>query len=69
MAAIKVFLSGGPGHFPEEHRVQVIDSLESSYKCQFGAGYEHFRHAGDYVSVEGERLPVLLWHTRTFIAE
>jgi hypothetical protein len=69
MEAIKVFLSGGPGHFPEEKRVQMVDSLETIFKCPFGAGYEHFRHGGDYVNINGEYLPVFLWRRRTFIAE
>ncbi|AGL15993.1 DUF5988 family protein [Actinoplanes sp. N902-109] len=69
MEAIKVFLSGGPGHFPNDKRLQVVDSLEHNFKCQFESGYEHFQHGGEFVNLNGEDLPVLAWHTRTFIAE
>jgi hypothetical protein len=69
MNRVKVFLSGGPLHFPENQRVQLVDSVEAIIKFPFGAGYEHFRHSGEYMSLDGETLPVFLWRTRTCIAE
>jgi hypothetical protein len=69
MGEIKVVLSGGPESFPMVRRVHLADSLESSIKFPFGAGYEHFRHIGDFTSMDGETLPVFTWFDRTAIAE
>ncbi|MER7877763.1 DUF5988 family protein [Streptomyces malaysiensis] len=69
MSQIKVLLVGGLPHLPLDERVQFATSLTEKIKYQFGSGYEHFVHQGDYATVDGEELPVFRWTARTAIAE
>ncbi|RMI32444.1 DUF5988 family protein [Streptomyces triticirhizae] len=69
MWQFKVFLEGGPSSFPDDARVQFTTSLTEKIKHRFGSGYEHFRHEGDFTTVNGEKLAVFHWTDRTAIAE
>jgi hypothetical protein len=69
MNGIKVLLNGGPSYLPAEERVQFAESLETTIKHCFSAGYEHFSHQGRFSTVNGEKLPVFEWFGRTRIAE
>jgi len=42
---------------------------EEKVKILSGAGYEHFVHNGEFITVDGENLPVFQWSERTKIAE
>jgi hypothetical protein len=69
MATFRAFLSGGPTHFPSEERFQAASSLTEKIKHRFGAGFEHFVHTGEFITIDGEEFAVFEWATRTAIAE
>lgn len=69
MVNYKVLLSDGPSSLPEEERVQFATSLTEKIKHRFGAGYEHFVHQGEFITLDGEQVAVFRWTTRTAIAE
>lgn len=69
MASFQIFLSGGPTFFPEEERLQVASSLTEKVKHRFGAGFEHFVHEGEFITIDREEVAVFRWTTRTAIAE
>ncbi|WP_030247229.1 DUF5988 family protein [Streptomyces sp. NRRL S-350] len=69
MGKIKALLVGGPHAVRDEDRIQHTDSLTDSIKYSCYGGYEHFRHAGEFVSVDGDRTAVFEWTARTAIAE
>ena len=70
MAKIKVTLSGGPAELVERHREWTVGSLGEVAKVSFGAGYEHFSHAGAFTTTSsGDRVPVFAWCGRTRVAE
>lgn len=69
MSDFKVLLLGGPSHFPDEDRVQLVSALEEKIKHLFGAHYEHFVHEGRFEQMDGEELAVYQWTARTAVAE
>lgn len=69
MDSFRVFLSGGPVHLPKVERFQAASSLTEKIKHRFGAGFEHFAHKGEFVTIDGEEFAVFEWATRTAIAE
>lgn len=69
MANYKVVLVGGPAGITDEDRIRHAESLNDTIKCPRYGGYEHFRHTGDFVSLDGEPTAVFEWTTRTKIAE
>ncbi|MFI9274302.1 DUF5988 family protein [Kitasatospora sp. NPDC052896] len=69
MATFKALLVGGPAAIRDEDRVQRTHSLTEAIKHHHYGGYEHFRHAGDFTSVDGEETAVFEWTARTAIAE
>lgn len=70
MTNIKVTLSGGPAELGEQHREWTVGGLGEVAKVSFGAGYEHFSHAGEFTtSSGGDQVPVFAWCGRTRVAE
>lgn len=70
MSKIKVTLSGGPAALIERHREWTVGDIADVAKVSFGAGYEHFTHAGEFTTTTGgDTLPVFTWCGRTRVAE
>ncbi|MGW5722442.1 DUF5988 family protein [Amycolatopsis sp. NPDC003865] len=70
MTNIKVTLSGGPAELVERHREWTVGGLGEVAKVGFGAGYEHFAHAGEFTTTSGgDQVPVFAWCGRTRVAE
>jgi len=70
MTQIKVTLSGGPAELTERHREWTVGSIGEVAKVSFGAGYEHFSHAGEFTTTgSGDQVPVFAWCGRTRVAE
>ncbi|WP_223006765.1 DUF5988 family protein [Streptomyces roseirectus] len=69
MSQLKVILSGGPRDLPEDDRKQLVARSTEKIKHRWGAGYEHFVHDGEFVTVDGEEYAVYQWERRTAIAE
>ncbi|MFH8386139.1 DUF5988 family protein [Kitasatospora sp. NPDC018058] len=69
MGKIKALLVGGPQAIRDEDRIQLTDSLTEAIKYSSYGGYEHFRHAGEFVSLNGDQAAVFEWTARTAIAE
>lgn len=69
MASAKIVLSGGPERFSHRGHVRSSVGPEEKVKILSGAGYEHFVHNGEFLTVDGESLPVFQWSERTKIAE
>jgi hypothetical protein len=69
MDQIKVLLVGGPAALREADRIRVVDTLVDKIKLLFGNSYEHFAYSGESHELNGSRLPVFRWCSRTKIAE
>ncbi|WP_344469384.1 DUF5988 family protein [Kitasatospora kazusensis] len=65
----KAVLVGGPVAISDEDRVRHTNSLSEAIKYHRYGGYEHFRHTGAFVSVNGEPAAVFAWTARTAVAE
>jgi len=69
MATTIVMLSGGPNEILETYGTWEVDDLAGKLKIQFGCGYEHYTHNGEFRTLEGEEFPVFQWCQRTRVAE
>lgn len=69
VTSAKIVLSGGPERFSGRGHVRSSVEPEEKVKILFGAGYEHFVHNGEFLTVDGESLPIFQWSGRTKIAE
>jgi len=69
VTSAKIVLSGGPERLSGQGPVRTMVAPEEKVKILSGAGYEHFVHNGEFITVDGENLPVFQWSERTKIAE
>jgi hypothetical protein len=69
MSIVKVSLTGGPEHLPQELRTRLVADLGEPVKIGFNGGYEHFAHHGEYIHDGVEKVAVYHWSGRTRVAE
>ncbi|MFF7634698.1 DUF5988 family protein [Kitasatospora sp. NPDC008050] len=65
----KAVLVGGPVAIDDQDRIRRTDSLHEAIKYHRYGGYEHFRHSGAFVWLDGEQTAVFEWTARTAVAE
>jgi hypothetical protein len=66
----RVTLIGGPADLSATDRTrEVATGLEEKVKIPHGAGYEHFRHDGEFSVVDGVEAAVFHWCGSTRVAE
>ncbi|MFI6457967.1 DUF5988 family protein [Streptosporangium amethystogenes] len=69
MTSTKIVLAGGPERLFADGHVRRPENPNEKVKILLGSGYEHFVHNGEFLTIEGENLPVFQWSERTKIAE
>ncbi|MEV0618502.1 DUF5988 family protein [Nonomuraea sp. NPDC050404] len=67
MAGPRIVLDGGPQF--KHSSFQPSGNSPEKVKILLGSGYQHFVHNGEFVLVDGEKLPVFQWSECTKIAE
>jgi len=69
MTRMTIALVGGPDSIVATERPGAVDGLTEKVKIFVGNGYEHYAHSGEYLTVQGDRIPVFSWCGRTKVAE